>query len=208
MSRCVIIGAAGIGNLPFLRSLLRPDDFHIFCDGGLYHRERLGIEPHLIVGDFDSHPFPDLPVETVVLPREKDDTDTVYAAKEAVRRGFEEFLLLGAAGGRIDHTLGNLSLLLKLDVLGKHAVLADDFSLMEIVRGRSAEIADSYRYFSLLAMGGSARGVTITGAKYPLENAEISPDYQYGVSNEVLPGQTAKVTVREGALLLVRVAAE
>ena len=167
--------------------------------------EKLGVAPDLIVGDFDSHPRPALDAETIVLPREKDDTDTVYAAKEAVRRGFDDFLLLGAAGGRLDHTLGNLSLLLKLDTLGKRAVLADDYSLMEIVRGREAHVEDRYPYFSLLAMGGPARGVSIRGAKYPLQDAEIRPDYAYGISNEVLPGQTACVSVREGALLLVRV---
>ena len=42
-------------------------------------------------------------------------------------------------------------------------------------------------------------------AKYPLDNAEITCKYQYGISNEVLPGKTAYVTVRDGRLLLVKV---
>ena len=144
-------------------------------------------------------------VEVIALPREKDDTDTVYAAREAVRRGFDDFLLLGAAGGRLDHTLGNLSLLLWLEVRGKTALLVDDYSDMEVVADREALIGDSVSYFSLLNISGTARGVDITGAKYPLQNAEISSDYQYGISNEVLPGQTAAVRVREGNLLLIRV---
>ena len=45
----------------------------------------------------------------------------------------------------------------------------------------------------------------IRGAKYPLEGAEITCEYQYGVSNEVLPGQTAVVTVGQGRLLLIKV---
>ena len=97
--RCVVIGGAGIRDYQALWDYLNPDDFNIFCDSGLSHREALGIEPHLIVGDFDSHENPHLDVETIVLPREKDDTDTVYAVKEAVKRGFDDFLLLGAAGG-------------------------------------------------------------------------------------------------------------
>ena len=203
--RCVIIGGAGISDYERSRRYLRPDDFFIFCDGGLRHSHLLHAEPDLVVGDFDSHEKPVTAAEVIALPREKDDTDTVYAAREAVRRGFDDFLLLGAAGGRLDHTLGNLSLLLWLEARGKTALLVDDFSDMEVVGGREVLIGDSVPYFSLLNISGTARGVDITGAKYPLSNAEISADYQYGISNEVLPGQTAAVKVREGNLLLIRV---
>ena len=51
---------------------------------------------------------------------------------------------------------------------------------------------------------GTARGITETGCKFPLDNGEIRCDYQYGTSNEVLPGQTAVVSVKEGNLLLIR----
>ena len=88
MARCVIIGGAEIADYGRARGMLRGDDFFICCDGGLNHAEGLGIRPDLIVGDFDSHERPDTDTETIVLPREKDDTDTVYAAREAVRRGF------------------------------------------------------------------------------------------------------------------------
>ena len=52
---------------------------------------------------------------------------------------------------------------------------------------------------------GCARGVTIRGAKYPLSDAEISCEYQYGVSNEVLPGGEATVSLQQGKLLLIKV---
>lgn len=205
MRRCVIIGGADINRAERIRSMLRKDDYVIYCDSGLRHREALGAEPSLIVGDFDSHENPNLPVETIVLPRAKDDTDTVYAAREAVKRGFTEFLLVGVIGARLDHSIGNVSILLKLDSLGKKATIVDDYSEMEIVSKEKAVIDGAVSYFSLLAVDGTARGITITGAKFPLSNAEITPEYQYGVSNEVLPGQTAEVTVKEGRLLLVKV---
>lgn len=205
MRRCVIVSGAKIGDYAFAKSLLRDGDFNVFCDCGLRHMERLGIKADLIVGDFDSHEIPDTSAETIVLPREKDDTDTVFAVKTALARGFSEFLLVGAAGGRMDHTLGNISVLLMLDSLGCRAVLADDYSLMEVVSGDTAHIDGSWAYFSLLAVNGSARGVDIKNAKYPLENAEITGEYQYGISNETLPGRTAAVSVKEGRLLLVKV---
>lgn len=203
--RCVIVGGADIRGASFLRKLLREDDFVVYCDGGLRHRDALGAAPDLIVGDFDSAENPRLPVETIVLPREKDDTDTYYAAKEGVKRGFNEFLLLGVTGGRLDHTLGNVSILLYLESLGKTARIADDLSDMEIVSREPVRIGGEYAFFSLMSVAGPARGITIRGAKYPLENGEITPEYQYGISNEVLPGKTAEVNVRDGRLLLVKV---
>ena len=208
MRRCVIIGGASIGDYGTVSAKLRQDDYMIYCDCGLRHMDGLGAEPDLIVGDFDSYSNPEFDTETIVLPCEKDDTDTVFAVKEAIKRGFEDFLLVGVVGERLDHTLGNVSILLMLDSEGKVGTIIDDYSEMEIVSDRCEMpciIDDSYVYFSLINISGTARGVTIRGAKYPLENAEITCEYQYGVSNEVLPGCTAEVSVGEGRLLLVKV---
>ncbi len=204
MNRCVIIGGADIRCYERVRRLLRPEDFCIFCDSGLKHRAGLERQPDLIVGDFDSHENPHLAVETIVLPREKDDTDTMFAVREAIRRGYKDFLLLGVVGARLDHTLGNVGILLYLDAQGKRGRIIDDYSEMEIVSRETALIEPSYAFFSLLNVSGLARGITVENAKYPLHNAEITCEYQYGVSNEVLPGQTAKVSVREGRLLLIK----
>lgn len=205
MNRCVIIGGAKINNIDFVRSKLHPDDYFIFCDSGLLHQEALNIKPSLIIGDFDSTENPNLDIETIVLPREKDDTDSVYAVKEAIKRGFNEFLLIGVIGGRIDHSLGNISLLLMLSSLGKTATIIDDYSTLKIVSSEPALIEDDCKYFSLLNISGTADGINIKNAKYPLENATISCTYQYGISNEVLPSKTAEVSVKHGSLLLVTV---
>ncbi len=208
MRRCVIVGGAKIGDYAAIRRELREDDFYIFCDGGLNHMPALGVPAHLIVGDFDSHPLPDLDIETVVLPREKDDTDTVYAAKEALKRGFEEFLLVGVTGGRIDHTLGNLSVLLMLDAQKKKAKIVDDYSEMEIVSETPAYVEDSFLFFSLLNISGEAAGIGIENAKYPLRDGVITCEYPYGISNEVLPGKKARISLNRGRLLLVKVRCE
>ena len=203
--RCVIVGGAGIRNYQTLWEYLNPGDFNIFCDSGLFHQEALGIEPHLIVGDFDSHPNPHLDVEVITLPCEKDDTDTVFAVKEAIRRGFDDFLLLGVAGGRLDHTLANVSILLMLHRQGKRALLVDDYSEMEVVSKHPVCIDDSFPFFSLLNISGTAKEIMVENAKYPLHGAEIQCTYQYGISNEVLPGQQAIVSVGKGELLLIKV---
>ena len=76
---------------------------------------------------------------------------------------------------------------------------------MQIVSKYEVSIEDKYPFFSLLNITGCARGITIRDAKYPLDGAEITCEYQYGVSNEVLPGKTAKISVRDGKLLLIKI---
>lgn len=205
MGRCVIVGGANINNYDFIREKLSADDYIIFCDSGLKHMENLRVQPSLIVGDFDSHENPQLDIETIVLPCEKDDTDTVYAVKEAIKRRYDNFLLIGVVGARLDHTLGNVSILLYLDSLGKKGCIIDDYSEIEIVSNGPAYIEDSYSFFSLLNISGTAKGITIENAKYPLDNAEITCEYQYGISNEVLKGHKAAIRITEGKLLLIKV---
>ena len=204
MKRCVIIGGAPIENYERIKKFLQDDDFYIYCDSGLNHIDSLGKKPNLIVGDFDSHSNPNMNVETIVLPRAKDDTDTTFAAKQGIERGFEEFILIGVTGGRIDHTLGNIYLLQYLYKHGKKGILIDNFSECEIIDSSPAYVKDCYPYFSLVNISGIAKGITIKNAKFPLDNAEIIPEYQYGVSNEVLKGKTAEISVKEGSLLLIK----
>lgn len=205
MNRCVIVGGADIIDYANIKKYLKADDFAVFCDCGLRHSEGLGLAPSLIVGDFDSSQNPNLEVETIVLPVEKDDTDTVFAVKEAINRGFTDFLILGTVGQRLDHTLGNVSILKMLYDKGFSALMVDDYCEMVAVGEKPQLIDDSYPYFSLLNVFGKTTGITIKNAKYPLVDAEISCDYQYGVSNEVIKGKTAEVSVGDGVLLLVKV---
>ena len=204
MKRCVIFGGAGIINYQIVRDAMKAGDFVVCCDSGLVHAEALGILPDLIVGDFDSHENPHLDTETIVLPCEKDDTDSCYALKEMLRRGYDDFLLAGMIGERLDHSMVNLSLLMILQEAGAHGRILDDYSEIEMISGE-ALIEDRYSYFSLLAFNGPAEGVSITGAKYPLTDGRIDCYHPYATSNEVRPGQTARVTLRSGSLLLVKV---
>ena len=202
--RCVIVGGADIEDYERIRGYLRDDDFVIYCDSGLRHMKGLGVPPSLIVADFDSYDDPHMDVETITLPVAKDDTDTVYAMREGMKRGYKEFLLTGAIGARLDHTLVNTYILTSLENRGCHGLIIDDYSEIEIVSSQ-AEVDDSYPFFSLVALEGESRGVTIRNAKFMIENAVIGPDYQYATSNEPLPGKTAEITVGEGRLLLVRI---
>lgn len=145
----------------------------------------------------------DRPPEIIQLPWEKDDTDTFYAVKEALKRGFTQFLLLGVIGQRFDHSLVNISVLLYLREQGAQATIVDDYSEMQLVGAEPVRVSKDCANFSLMCVAGDVSGVTVTGAKWSLDNAQIKTSYQYGISNQVEAPEGAVVCVREGVLLLV-----
>lgn len=154
-------------------------------------------------GSLGSHG--DRPPEIIQLPWEKDDTDTFYAVKEALKRGFTQFLLLGVIGQRFDHSLVNISVLLYLKEQGAKATIVDDYSEMQLVGAEPVKVSKDCANFSLMCVAGDVSGVTVTGAKWSLDNAQIKTSYQYGISNQVQAPEGAVVCVKEGVLLLVTV---
>lgn len=204
MKKCIIVGGADIYDYEKIRKHLK-DAFVIYCDGGLKHEKSLSLKPDLIVGDFDSYEKPERDTETITLPCEKDDTDTFFAVKEAIKRGFCDFTLIGVTGGRLDHTLGNLSMLLYLYENGKKAEIIDDYSVIKIVGKEPEYITDDFLYFSLNNISGATKGVNVENAKYPLKNAVIDASSALCVSNEVVKGKTAKVYVSDGIMLLLKI---
>ena len=160
MARCVILSACPVS--PALAGLLREDDFIIACDAGYRNCAPLHCKPHVIVGDFDTAPCPQQEDdEIVVLPHVKDDTDTEYAAKLAVQKGFDEVLLLGGLGGRrLEHTLANLCTGLGLEKRGVRAMLQDERSRITFVMpGETRRYPkEDYFYFSAFPMEGLRAG--------------------------------------------------
>ncbi|MCR5255395.1 MAG: thiamine diphosphokinase [Acetatifactor sp.] len=207
--RCIIFAGSDINDYEYVKASMKSDDFVICCDSGLRHAVKLGIICDLCIGDFDSHKEPDGDEcrEVIKLPRIKDDTDSFYAVKEAYSRGYRDFLIYGAMGRRIDHTLGNVYMLLWLFERDCKAVMADEYCELEVIKNGVVPCS-GYPFFSLINIAGTAKHINITGAKYELTDGEISSDYQYGVSNEVLPGKSARISVGDGVILLVKVRRE
>lgn len=206
MSRCVILSAAPVSDVPALRALLRPDDTFIAADGGWKLAENLGVPLAAIVADFDSSTLPSLPdaVEIVRLPVRKDCTDTAAAVDYARDKGFSDFLLLGCVGGRLDHQYAATQLLVQLAEAGCHAEMADGDNRICAVAS-SPYIADPMAGWSLslFAFGGTVHGLSIRGAVYELSNYDLKPADPLCVSNaaEVTP---CEITFSDGTLLVFR----
>ena len=201
--RAVVIAGGEIISYERIRSFFKPGDYYVFCDSGLVHKDKLQIEPDLIIGDFDSHEKVDTEAEIITLPEMKDDTDSLSGIKTALDRGFKDFLLIGMTGRRMDHTLCNLYSLSFIKSHNGRDVIVDDWSEMEVVEEETAYVSDTYAYFSLVAWKGKCEGVNIENALYPLSSAVIEPEYQYGISNEPLKGGS-RVWVEKGSLLLIK----
>ena len=218
--RAVIVCGAKIKDYEFVSSYFKDDDFFIYCDSGLVHEYRFmstaDTSAELIIGDFDSHEMPDRnDVEIIKLPTVKDDTDSVYAVKEAIKRGFDSILMVGVVGDRLDHGLVNIYSLIYMYERGVKAVIVDDFSEMRLIGDKNSEVVEQkWAYFSLVAIAGEAKGVTIKNAKYEVEDVTITPSYQYATSNEPLHNTSsdkvcdkevkAEICVKEGYLLLMK----
>ncbi len=207
--RAIIIAGGQAGDNGW-KNWVRDGDWIIGADGGAGRALAWGLVPHLVIGDMDSLADEDQAVleqrgcRFVEHPRAKDETDLELALRYAAGKGAQEIVVLGALGGRLDHTLANV-LLLSLPVLdGVSVRIADGVGEAFLLRGgRAVTLQGSTGdLVSLLPLGGDARGVTTTGLAWVLEGDTLRFGFSRGVSNE-MTSREARIEVEEGLLLVV-----
>ncbi len=224
-TRCVIVAASPVSEDEFIASCISPTDFIICADGGADKLSRIGIVPNMIIGDFDSvQQVPngkDIISEglsaseapsvsgcstaprVIALPTDKDDTDTMFCVRTAVELGFREILILGGLGGRLDHTLANLSVLLWLSKHGAHGILSDSYSdTFLLSSGENKLYGKCGTTVSIMPFACESVTLTYSGMKYPLNHTQVETLYPYTVSNVVVSDE-ATVTVHSGTALAV-----
>ena len=174
----------------------------ICADGGFAVARQLGLAPDYLIGDYDSSPRPDLP-GIIVLPMEKDMTDSEAAIDLAVSKGFRHITVLGGLGGRLDHTMGNLGMLAKYCGKLEHLSFVDGQNCVFMVSPGTIKVpANPYPYMGIISYGSFARGVTLRGVKYPLTGHFLTNDTTLGVSNEIVE-EEAEISFTEGRLLVI-----
>lgn len=107
IKKCLIISGAPESEIEYYNDYV-DGRFVISADSGYNKCKKLGIKPDLIIGDFDSSDVPDTDIKTIILPVRKDDTDTFFAVKYAIKQGFNDLVILGGIGSRFDHTYCNV----------------------------------------------------------------------------------------------------
>jgi len=179
----------------------KPGDLVIAADGGYAHMG--GVKPDLVVGDFDSLGYVPDEEQVVRHPAEKDDTDTMLAARIGIERGYSAFVLLGGVGGRLDHTLANIQTLAFLRENGARAGLIGEGETITMLQDESLRFrAGLSGIISVFSYGAVAYGVYERGLAYALTDATLTDTNPLGVSN-AFTGEPAEVSVREGRLVVL-----
>ncbi len=201
MSVCYIIAAGDCNNIIIIDK--KCDDLIIAADKGLEYCRKFAVVPDIIVGDFDSLGFIPEFENVISLPVEKDDTDTSFAVKYAMDKGYKKFVIFGGTGGkRADHTFANIALLSFISKNGGVGFLvADDYTITAItdstIKFSSALKGD----ISVFSFDTVSYGVTETGLYYNYNNAEVKNCIVTGVSNS-FTGRESTVSVKNGTLII------
>ena len=202
--KCIIVSAGKIADFERVKSFIAPGDYVIAADGGLRYAEGLGVEPDCVLGDFDSLGYiPDCADE--VYPSQKDDTDTMLAVKHGLVKGFRNFVILGGLGGRLDHTVANISALEYLRRHGGKGMLADEHTVVRVF-GAGDAIMPFMRegsYFSVFPYGCEYAVISMSGVEYPTVRQKFDAAFPLGVSNHVTDSDQFSMTIHEGKALII-----
>lgn len=186
-------------------------DYIIACDSGLDNADRYGLKPDLVVGDFDSlseDKFKKIETDEskinhIRYPKEKDDTDTMIAVKQALHMGYISIKMVCAYGGRMDHSMANIQTAHYAAVRGAVVEIIDTDSLSAVFANRSMEFNKRGGwYLSVFSLSDKSIGVSIRGTKYEIEDGELTSDFPLGVSNEFAK-EKAAVSVKDGCLMVI-----
>ena len=181
------------------------------ADSGMNALYAAAVTPDIIIGDFDSADEKILAffqqnkaIDFCTLNPEKDDTDTEFAIRESIRRGADSITIIGGTGTRLDHVLGNISLLgIGLEEQVSMELLDQHNRIRMIQDALTLEKETQYgKYVSLIPYGGDVQGITLRGFKYLLSDYTMGGFNSLGISNEIVDNR-AEIRFRSGILLVI-----
>ena len=209
MKRAVIFVNGNLSDLSQARKIIIKEDCLIAADGGVKHILKLILIPQIIIGDFDSIPvslqkiFIRKKIELIKYPRKKDKTDFELAIDYCFAKKFQEIIIFGILGDRVDHMLANIFLLSKVQTENKSIKI-------KIVEGKKeifilnkeiiieGKIDDE---ISIIPVSEKLEGIVTDGLEYKLDNEILTLGSTRGVSN-VMNKKTANIVVASGTALV------
>lgn len=200
MGICYIVGAGHFENVKINPS---SGDYIIAADKGFSYLREIMIKPDIVIGDFDSLDTIPENENIVQHPIEKDDTDMMLAIKTGLDLGYKTFLIYGGLGGRLDHTYANIQILVYLSVKGARGYLLDGDRIVTAITNEQLLFSTEKKgVISVFSAGDIAKGVSLKGLKYQLENAVLTKDMPLGISNEFIESESC-ISVEEGTLIVM-----
>lgn len=206
----LVVLAARVGDPVDARDFVAPTvDRVIAVDSGLHLATHLGLDVDIVVGDLDSVD-PELVaqargrgIEVEIHPRDKEHTDLALALDRARRDGATEILVLGGAGGRIDHGLANLLALADPALAGIRVRAHLGGARITVIREDATVITGTPGdLVSIIAVGAPA-SVVSDGLRWDLNDEVLTPTSTRGVSNEFRAAQ-ARVRTTDGVVLILQ----
>ena len=156
----------------------------------------------------------------LTYPARKDFSDSEAAVREAVRIILDarekadgipettdvsdEIYLLGATGGRLDHFLANIALLMIPTQFGIKAWIVNEKNEITLLReGCSLEKKHTFgKYVSLIPFTEEVTSVVLKGFRYSLYGYTLTRDNTLGLSNEI-EDERAEIAFEKGILIMV-----
>lgn len=181
----------------------------IAADGGLRHLPALGRLPDILIGDLDSLPegaeamLVGEDIDVIRFPRAKDETDLELALLHAIERFPDDALLIaGGFGGRIDHTLANITLLAHPAFIGRAIYFIEEDQMAWLIDDETTITGRVGDVVSLIPLGGDVAVIETSGLRWSLANETLSLGPARGMSNEMTAAR-ARVRIAGGLLLCV-----
>ena len=208
MQRIIIFANGELSDPNKARLLLRADDYIICADGGTRHTRSLDIQPNLIIGDMDSaekgqlRKLKEADVSIELFPHNKNETDLELAINRSIELGPKQMIIIAALGGRLDQTLGNITLLTDVRLSTSDVRLDDGVEEVFLCRDQVQVHGRSGDLVSLIPWQGEVSDVQTENLKWPLDHETLYAAKTRGISNEML-GDTASISIGSGLLLIV-----
>jgi thiamine pyrophosphokinase len=212
MNKNIIIVSNGrFGDASFFKKKFSEmaDRLIICCDGAAQNLIKTKIKPDIVIGDMDSintFQLADFKKEGIIIneyPTKKDFTDTELALDCALNMNPSAIYIWGALGGRIDHILGNVFLLLRGKRAKVNTYLIDEYAEAFLPKNEVIFNDTVGCTVSLLALTPKVDGITLSGFAYPLNNETLLMGETRGLSNYIKES-TAKINFVSGDLLVIR----
>lgn len=211
MKACILLNGK-IEDLNFLKKTIdkKNYDYIICADGGANFLYKIKVVPDYILGDLDSlelkakNYFKEKGVSFKKFPERKNETDAQLCIHLAKGLGVVDIDLLGALGGRIDHTVANINLMYYIKKLGLNPVIKNNKEDLHMIESEYIDIfGKKGDTISVLPVNGDSTGITLEGLEYPLKDATIEYGDPIGISN-VMESDKCRITVEKGTLLIVK----
>ncbi len=180
-------------------------DTLLCADGGADSALRLGLTPDYIIGDLDSISKEAIKkfkkTSKILQYKRQNDTDVEKCLKFVINNKFDEALLIGVTGNRLDHTICNLGIVLKFFSKIKLSLLAENSYL----KPYTGDVRLKTQKGEIISLYGFDKKTKITskGLKYTLKNISLPFGEKESTSN-VSTSNSIQLKIRNGIVFIIR----